>query len=46
MTEPVFLALIRRLKTMKHPSVLGFVDALETEKFLWLVTSPVRPLLA
>ncbi|XP_050294202.1 N-terminal kinase-like protein [Anthonomus grandis grandis] len=37
-------AAIKRLKTLRHPSVLTYLDSLETEKVLYLVTEHVEPL--
>ncbi|KAH1001252.1 hypothetical protein HUJ04_013487 [Dendroctonus ponderosae] len=35
---------VKRLKTLRHPSVLTFLDSLESEKLLYLVTERVEPL--
>ncbi|KAG8438069.1 hypothetical protein GDO86_008670 [Hymenochirus boettgeri] len=35
---------IKRIKTLKHPNILSYVDGLETEKCLYIVTEPVTPL--
>lgn len=35
---------LRRLKTLRHPNILRFIDALESETVIYLVTEPVRPL--
>ncbi|XP_060536590.1 N-terminal kinase-like protein [Cylas formicarius] len=35
---------IKRLKTLRHPSVLTFLDSLETDKNLYLATEYVEPL--
>ncbi|TSK28110.1 N-terminal kinase-like protein [Bagarius yarrelli] len=37
-------AAFKRMKTLRHPNVLAYVDGLETEKSLYLVTEPVTPL--
>ncbi|XP_072887464.1 N-terminal kinase-like protein isoform X1 [Hemitrygon akajei] len=37
-------AAFKRLKTLRHPNILSFVDGLETEKCLFVVTEPVTPL--
>uniref|UniRef100_A0A4W4FVF0 N-terminal kinase-like protein n=1 Tax=Electrophorus electricus TaxID=8005 RepID=A0A4W4FVF0_ELEEL len=37
-------AAFKRMKTLRHPNILSFVDGLETEKSLYLVTEPVTPL--
>ncbi|XP_042202599.1 N-terminal kinase-like protein isoform X2 [Callorhinchus milii] len=37
---------LKRLKTLRHPNVLSFIDGLETEKCLYIVTEPVVPLAA
>ena len=35
---------LKRLKTLRHPNILTYVDSLETEKCLYLVTEFVEPL--
>lgn len=35
---------IKRLKTLRHPSILTYFDSLETEKYLLVVTEYVEPL--
>ncbi|KAI9559706.1 hypothetical protein GHT06_013711 [Daphnia sinensis] len=35
---------LKRLKTLRHPNILTYVDSLETEKCLYLVTEYVEPL--
>lgn len=35
---------LKRLKTLRHPSILQFLDSLETEKVLYLATEFVEPL--
>lgn len=35
---------LRRLKTLRHPNILRYIDALESETVIYLVTEPVRPL--
>ncbi|XP_064182218.1 N-terminal kinase-like protein isoform X2 [Anguilla rostrata] len=37
-------AAFKRMKTLRHPNILCYVDGLETEKCLYLVTEPVTPL--
>eukprot|EP00090_Calanus_glacialis_P001999 TRINITY_DN11500_c0_g1_i1.p1 TRINITY_DN11500_c0_g1~~TRINITY_DN11500_c0_g1_i1.p1 ORF type:complete len:779 (-),score=257.03 TRINITY_DN11500_c0_g1_i1:196-2532(-) len=37
-------AAVKRLKTLRHPSVLTFVQSVETEKVVLLATEPVSPL--
>ncbi|KAK0138971.1 N-terminal kinase-like protein [Merluccius polli] len=37
-------AAFKRMKTLRHPNILAYVDGLETEKSLYLVTEQVRPL--
>lgn len=37
-------AAIKRLKTLRHPSILKYIDSLETEKTVYLVTEYVSPL--
>ncbi|GFG41089.1 hypothetical protein Cfor_03132, partial [Coptotermes formosanus] len=35
---------IKRLKTLRHPSILTYLDSLESEKVLYLATENVEPL--
>lgn len=37
-------AAFKRMKTLRHPNILAYVDGLETEKSLYLVTEQVKPL--
>ncbi|XP_077433987.1 N-terminal kinase-like protein isoform X2 [Vanacampus margaritifer] len=37
-------AAFKRMKTLRHPNILAYVDGLETEKSLYVVTEPVTPL--
>lgn len=37
-------ALLKRLKTLRHPSILQYLDSLETEKVLYIATEQVEPL--
>ncbi|KAJ1106536.1 hypothetical protein NDU88_003937 [Pleurodeles waltl] len=37
-------AAFKRLKTLRHPNILAYIDGLETEKFLYIVTESVTPL--
>ncbi|XP_072519011.1 N-terminal kinase-like protein [Salminus brasiliensis] len=37
-------AAFKRMKTLRHPNILSYVDGLETDKSLYLVTEPVTPL--
>lgn len=37
-------ALLKRLKTLRHPSILQYLDSLETDKVLYIATEPVEPL--
>ncbi|XP_067374299.1 N-terminal kinase-like protein isoform X2 [Channa argus] len=37
-------AAVKRMKTLRHPNILAYVDGLETEKSLYLVTEQVTPL--
>ncbi|GFT43560.1 n-terminal kinase-like protein [Nephila pilipes] len=37
-------AAVKRLKTLRHPSILTYVDSLETDKLVYLVVEPVEPL--
>lgn len=38
-------ASVKRLKTLRHPSVLTYFDSLESEKVLYLATEYVDPLI-
>ncbi|XP_058063107.1 N-terminal kinase-like protein [Anopheles bellator] len=35
---------VKRLKTLRHPSILQFLDSLETDKVLYVATESVEPL--
>lgn len=37
-------ASLKRLKTLRHPSILQFLDSLETDKMLYVATELVEPL--
>lgn len=37
-------ALLKRLKTLRHPSILQYLDSLETDKVLYIATEQVEPL--
>jgi len=37
-------AAVKRLKTLRHPSVLTYIQSVETEKVVLLATEPVTPL--
>lgn len=37
-------ASLKKLKTMRHPSLLHYLDSCETEKFLYVATEYVEPL--
>ena len=37
-------AAVKRLKTLRHPSVLTYVHSVETDKSVLLATEPVEPL--
>ncbi|XP_058506329.1 N-terminal kinase-like protein [Solea solea] len=37
-------AAFKRMKTLRHPNILAYVDGLDTEKSLYLVTEQVTPL--
>ncbi|XP_021696640.1 N-terminal kinase-like protein isoform X1 [Aedes aegypti] len=37
-------AAVKRLKTLRHPSILQFLDSLETDKVLYVATEQVEPL--
>ncbi|KAL6480467.1 hypothetical protein MHYP_G00115000 [Metynnis hypsauchen] len=39
-------AAFKRMKTLRHPNILSYVDGLETDKSLYLVTEPITPLAA
>ena len=40
----MFRAAVKRLKTLRHPSVLTYVHSVETDKAVLLATEPVAPL--
>uniref|UniRef100_A0A914X2H6 N-terminal kinase-like protein n=1 Tax=Plectus sambesii TaxID=2011161 RepID=A0A914X2H6_9BILA len=35
---------IQKLKTLRHPNMLTFLDSLETDNMVYLITEPCRPL--
>ncbi|KAI7690161.1 hypothetical protein SSS_04948 [Sarcoptes scabiei] len=35
---------LKRIKTLRHPSILSYLDSLETEKYIVIVTEHVEPL--
>ncbi|XP_014480227.1 PREDICTED: N-terminal kinase-like protein [Dinoponera quadriceps] len=35
---------VKRLKTLRHPSILAYLDSLETDKMVYLATERVEPL--
>ncbi|KAI1295404.1 putative inactive serine/threonine-protein kinase scy1 [Halotydeus destructor] len=37
-------ASVKRLKTLRHPNIMTYIDSLETEKFVCVVTEHVQPL--
>jgi len=37
-------ASLKRLKTLRHPSILQYLDSLETDKMLYVATEAVDPL--
>jgi len=37
-------AAVKRLKTLRHPNILTYIDSLETENCVYLVTESVQPL--
>ncbi|KAF7238529.1 N-terminal kinase-like protein [Varanus komodoensis] len=39
-------AAFKHLRTLRHPNILSYIDGLETEKCLYVVTEPVMPLSA
>ncbi|XP_074786274.1 N-terminal kinase-like protein isoform X2 [Athene noctua] len=41
---PLARAALRRLRSLRHPNILGYLDSLETEQCLYLVTEAVTPL--
>ncbi|KAK8733164.1 hypothetical protein OTU49_006498, partial [Cherax quadricarinatus] len=38
-------AAIKKLKTLRHPCILTYIDSLESDKLVYLVTEPITPLL-
>ncbi|XP_071533410.1 N-terminal kinase-like protein [Panulirus ornatus] len=36
---------VKKLKTLRHPCILTYMDSLENDKMVYLVTEPVTPLL-
>ncbi|XP_045584544.1 N-terminal kinase-like protein isoform X2 [Procambarus clarkii] len=38
-------AAVKKLKTLRHPCILTYIDSLESDKLVYLVTEPVTPLL-
>ncbi|KAF2343863.1 hypothetical protein FHG87_025381, partial [Trinorchestia longiramus] len=36
---------VQRLKTLRHPCILEYVDSLESDKAVYLITPPVTPLI-
>lgn len=43
-TLEVAKASVKRLKTLRHPSILTYLDSLESEKVLYLTTEYIDPL--
>lgn len=37
-------AAMKRLKTLRHPSILQYLDCLETDKVIYVATEPIEPL--
>lgn len=37
-------ASLKRLKTLRHPSILSYLDSLESDKVIYLATEYVEPL--
>lgn len=37
-------ASLKRLKTLRHPSILAYLDSLESDKVIYLATEYVEPL--
>lgn len=35
---------LRKLRTLRHPNILKFIDGAETDSTVWIVTEPVRSL--
>jgi SCY1-like protein 1 len=35
---------IRRFKTIRHPSIVHYIDSIESDSMLYLITEPVSPL--
>lgn len=43
-TKPLALNALRKLRTTRHPDVLKFMDAVESDALLYIMTERVRPL--
>ncbi|KAJ3526720.1 hypothetical protein NMY22_g10057 [Coprinellus aureogranulatus] len=43
-TKPLAINALRKLRTTRHPDVLKFMDAVESESNLYIMTERVRPL--
>lgn len=37
---------LRKLRTIRHPDVLKFMDVVETDTLIYIMTEPIRPLCA
>lgn len=37
-------ASLKRIKTLRHPSVLQYIDSFENDKVIYVATEPVEPL--
>ena len=44
LTLSCYRAAVKRLKTLRHPSVLTYLHSVETDKSVLLATEPVSPL--
>merc|ERR1712130_510747 len=36
---------LKRIKTLRHPNIVTYIDSVESEKFIYIATEPVTPLL-
>jgi SCY1-like protein 1 len=41
---PIAKNALRKLRTTRHPDVLRFIDAVEADSFIYIMTEHVRPL--
>ena len=35
---------LKRIKTLRHPNIVTYIDGVESEKFIYIATEPVIPL--